>query len=130
MPLKWKIQSWMKSNNLVDSINYIVTTKGCPLRIRTSQWDVIENGQITLLGGQSSFEDCLALINGADSTAILASRKSFFQSRYYRSTEHFRHDQATMPYYLVTRLDAYTVDQVKSYIVKADIEKSGASHDH
>jgi|GEM_PF-2924649 len=120
IPLKWQIQSWMAANNLVDSINYIVTTKGCPLRIRTRQGDVIENGAVTLLGGQSSFEDCLALINGSDSTAILASREQFFTSRYYNSTQHFRHDRVTMPYYLVTRLDAYTVDQVKGYIRKAE----------
>jgi uncharacterized protein (TIGR03790 family) len=120
IPLKWRIQSWMKSNGLVDSINYIVTTKGCPLRIRTQQWDVFDGNTLKLLGGQSSFEDCLALINGADSTRILASRGNFFTSRYYKSVQHFRHDQQTMPYYLVTRLDAYTVEQVKGYIRKAE----------
>ncbi|MDB5033244.1 MAG: hypothetical protein JWQ98_485 [Chlorobi bacterium] len=116
VPLKWKLQSWMQSNNLVDRINYIVTTKGCPLRVATRQGDQLPN----LLGGQASFEDCLALINGSDSNAMLTPRTQFYGSRYYGSTQHFKHDQATMPFYLVTRLDGYTVDQVKGYIVKAE----------
>ncbi len=121
IPLKWALQGWMRSHNLVDSINYIVTTKGCPLRIATRQWDQFDStGKLVALGGQSSFEDCLALINGVDSVRILSTRTQFYQSRYYNSTEHFKHNQQTMPYYLVTRLDAYTVDQVKGIILKAE----------
>src|ERR1035437_10800927 len=29
----WPLELFMRSNNLVDSINYIVSTKGCPLRV-------------------------------------------------------------------------------------------------
>src|SRR2546430_2586317 len=47
LPLKWQIQSWMKSHNLVDSINYIVTTKGCPLRVTTPTGD--DNAERTAL---------------------------------------------------------------------------------
>jgi uncharacterized protein (TIGR03790 family) len=118
IPLKWQLQGWMKSHNLVDSINYIVTTKGCPLRV-TASWDDNANG---IFGGQSSFEDCLALINGRDSIAILATKSSstFAGSRYFGSTKHFKRDAKTLPMYLVTRLDAYTVDQIKAYIQKAE----------
>lgn len=115
--IKWEIQSWMRERNLVDSINYIVTTKGCPLRVSGS-WD---NTAEQLFGSQSSFEDCLALINGADSMAILAVKsRSLFTSRYFNSRARFRRDPLTMPMYLVTRLDAYTVEQIKSYIVRAE----------
>jgi uncharacterized protein (TIGR03790 family) len=118
MPLKWQIQSWMQSHNLVDSINYIVTTKGCPLRVTTPTGD---NTSVGTFGGLSSFEDCLVLINGSDSVEILSPRSlsSFPGSRYYNSAQHFKRS-GTLQMYLVTRLDGYTVDQVKAYIQKAE----------
>lgn len=115
VPLQWQIQEWMRNRNLVDSINYIVTTKGCPLRIRTSMSD--GSGGI---GGTASFEDLLVLINGADSVRILVPRSGFFLNRYYGSTARFKRNPLSLPMYLVTRLDAYTVDQVKSYILRAE----------
>lgn len=117
IPVKWQIQAWMASRNLVDSINYIVTTKGCPLRVRTVQGD---NPGAGVLGGLASFEDCLVLINGSDSTRMLETRGAFYGSRYFGSTKHFKRDPATLPMYLVTRLDAYTIDQIKSYIRRAE----------
>ncbi len=112
--LKWRLQDWMRSRNLVDSINYIVTTKGCPLRVTT----VVQDG--TVFGGLASFEDLLVLINGADSVRMLVPRSGFFANRYYNATQRFRRDPVSLPMYLVTRLDAYTVDQVKSYILRAE----------
>lgn len=112
--LKWRLQEWMRSRNLVDSINYIVTTKGCPLRVTT----VVQDGNV--FGGQASFEDLLVLINGADSVRMLVPRSGFFVNRFYNSTQRFRRNPASLPMYLVTRLDAYTVDQVKSYILRAE----------
>lgn len=114
MPLKWQIQKWMQDRNLVDSINYIVTTKGCPLRVTT----VVQDGSV--LGGQASLEDLLVLINGADSVRMLVPRTGLFVNRFFNSTRRFRRDPASLPMYLVTRLDAYTVDQVKSYILRAE----------
>ncbi len=120
VPLKWTLQSWMADRGLVDSVNYIVTTKGCPLRVRTSVWDHFDTVK-SWLGGQASFEDCLALMNGADSTLMLSVKtESFPVSRYFGSKEHFRRDPVDLPMYLVTRLDAYTVDQVKSYLTRAE----------
>jgi uncharacterized protein (TIGR03790 family) len=119
--VKWQMQQWMRQNDLVDSINYIVTTKGCPLRVRTSQWDRFDSlGQLTALGGQASFEDCIALMNGEDSTLALAVKFAFPINRYYDAKVHFKHDPVRRPIYLVTRLDAYTVDQVKGYITRAE----------
>jgi len=113
--LKWRIQEWMRSHNLVDSINYIVTTKGCPLRARASFSDGGSG-----FSGTASFEDLLVLINGIDSVRILAPRSGLFVNRYYGATTRFRRNPTTLPMYLVTRLDAYTVDQVKSYILRAE----------
>ncbi|MBL7988627.1 MAG: TIGR03790 family protein [Chlorobi bacterium] len=124
LPVKWQIQEWMRQQKLVDAINYIVTTKGCPLRVRTSVWDHVDSVVLKayVQGGQCSFEDCLALMNGKDSVVMLAIKLNFNIpiSRYYGSTQHFKRDPVNLPMYLVTRLDAYTVDQVKSYIQRAE----------
>ncbi|MCC7439724.1 MAG: TIGR03790 family protein [Armatimonadetes bacterium] len=124
LPVKWQIQEWMRQQKLVNAINYIVTTKGCPLRVRTSVWDYVDSVVLKayVQGGQCSFEDCLALMNGKDSAAMLAVKLNFNipRSRYYGSTQHFKRDSVNLPMYLVTRLDAYTVDQVKSYIQRAE----------
>ena len=116
--LKWEIQGWMRQRNLVDSMNYIVTTKGCPLRVSGS-WDDVNT---LVFGSQSSFEDCLVLMNGVDSVSMLLVKlnASFPTSRYYGSIVHFRRNAETLPMYLVTRLDGYTVEQVKSYITRAE----------
>jgi uncharacterized protein (TIGR03790 family) len=119
--VRWQMKEWMRQQGIVDSINYIVTTKGVPLRVRTSQWDRFDSlGRLVSLGGQASFEDCIALMNGEDSSLALAVKFSFPINRYYESTKRFRRDPQTMPIYLVTRLDAYTVEQVKDYIVRAE----------
>ncbi len=119
------LENYMRVNNLVDSINYIVTTKGCPLRVTTSNdgdyidtiQDIIEN----VFSGLSSFNDCLALINGSDSIYVLTPKiGNFAMSRYYGTMTAFQHDQVSMPFYLTTRLDGYTVAQIESYIMKAD----------
>lgn len=115
--LKWQIEGWMRENDLVDSINYIVTTKGCPLRIRTAQRDDVGSN---ILGGLASFEDCLALMNGSDSSLMLSTRSVFYLSKYFGSEDHFRRDPEELPMYLVTRLDGYTVEDIKSYIRRSE----------
>lgn len=111
------LEAYMHSKGLDTSINYIVTTKGDPLRVTVK--DAGDNN--TSFSGLASFNDCLALINGADSVYVLARKVGgFAASRYYNTLQHFKHDKRSMPYYLATRLDAYTVDQIKSYIMKSD----------
>ncbi len=109
----WPLEAFMRAGNLVDSINYIVTTKGCPLRVSPSY----QTGYFSSL---SSFTDCIAFANSRDSAYLLTNKPSPLGSPYFGSTQHFKHSQASMQYYLVTRLDAYTVDQVKAYIQKAE----------
>ncbi len=118
--LQWQIEGYMRLHNLTDSINYIVTTMGCPLRVISSQPDQTDKD---IWGGTASFEDCLVLINGRDSTLILAVKNSgspAWRSRYFDSHTRFRRDPQNLPIYLVTRLDGYTVDNVKSLIRKAE----------
>ncbi len=116
--LRWQMQDWMRQHDLVDSINYIVTTKGCPLRVSVS---VSDDNSTGLFSGLASFEDCLALMNGSDSVKILLVQvNNLTGNRYYNSSAHFRRNPATLPMYLVTRLDAYYVEQVKAYIRAAE----------
>jgi uncharacterized protein (TIGR03790 family) len=117
----YPLESYMKANGLVRTINYIVTTKGCPLRVTTDDNNDHFNNNNDSYSGLASFNDCLALINGIDSNEVLVRKAGFlFQSRYYGSTEHFQHDQKKMPMYLTTRLDGYTVQQVKAEIQRAE----------
>ncbi len=122
--IQWSIQNFMRSNNLIDSINYIVTTKGCPLRITTVQQDVfgLPAPIFAIYGGLGSFEDMLVVINGPDSTDILAPKNNnsiTWNARFFGSTSRFARS-ASMPIYLVTRLDGYTVEDVKSLIRRAE----------
>lgn len=117
-PLMWKMKAWMADQGLVTSTNYIVTTKGCPLRVRTTIWD--QTSPVIKLCGQASFEDCLALINGRDSTRILTVKSDWPVNRYYGSISRYKFHPSNRPAYLVTRLDAYTVEQVKNIILKAE----------
>jgi uncharacterized protein (TIGR03790 family) len=122
--LRWRIQEWMRERDLIDSINYIVTTKGCPLRIITAITPDNEDYSNGKYGGQCSFEECLSLMNGADSVHILSYKTGRATSKYAARNliepTHFRRDPETMPMYLVTRLDAFTVDQVKAMILRAE----------
>jgi uncharacterized protein (TIGR03790 family) len=115
--LKWQMETWMRVRNLTDSINYIVTTKGCPLRVWVNLQDNTDTGPYS---GLSSFEDCVTLMNGADSVYILTPKYVRRQSRYFGATSRFQHHPSTMPFYLVTRLDGYTVAQVEALIRSAE----------
>ncbi len=117
--VQWQIEGYLREQRLSDSINYIVTTKGCPLRVVTEQQDDPANG---VWGGTASFEDCLVLINGADSALMLGVKHASspaWTSRYFDARTHFRRS-AGMPIYLVTRLDGYTVDHVRGLIHRAE----------
>lgn len=123
--LRWQIEAWLREHDPADAINYIVTTKGCPLRITTQRSPGTEDWQNRKYVGQCSFEDCLALSNGADSIEILAVKEKGLRfSKYYISNlakpTPFRRDPVSLPMYLVTRLDAFTVEEVKGMIRRAE----------
>lgn len=121
--IQWPLENYMLTNNLVSTINYIVCTKGCPLRITAPNSNAVDaNNNPYIWNSLSSFTDCLMLINGKDSNDILINKPAPIFSPYcfeYNPRRHFVHDQNSMPIYLVTRLDGYTVDQVKSLIRRA-----------
>jgi len=88
------IRSYLQKNGLKDKVDYIVLTKGLPVKIQ---------------GKDMNFSlDSLLTVMWADS---ISSR---FDNPYFRSTGHFRY--ADQGFYLVTRLDGYTVGEVKGLV--------------
>lgn len=101
--IRLQIETYLVSNNLVDSLNYLVTTKGVPLKVNSG---CVQNP----IPGQtcSSFDSDLALILGSYSSSILMNGQ--LPNPYFGSTSNFSRDNVGI--YLVTRLDGYTVGDV------------------
>ena len=99
--LRTQIESYLTINHISDSINYIVTTKGVPLKIKRSD-----------MMAASSVESELSLILGSYSNYIQKSGR--IVSPYYRQREHFTH--ARYGIYIVTRLDGYNFSDIKKMI--------------
>ncbi|MFZ4621667.1 MAG: TIGR03790 family protein [Bacteroidota bacterium] len=104
--LRAQVESYLVTNGLVNSINYLVTTKGVPLKVK--RFDVLRC---------SSVESELSLILGSYSSSI--GNNGRVTSPYYRQRNNFTRQQYGI--YLVARLDGYTVADVKSLIDRADV---------
>jgi uncharacterized protein (TIGR03790 family) len=103
--LRSQIETYLTSNNLVDKINYIVTTKGMPLKVNRGD-------TFSTSSPSSSVESELTLILGSYSTSI--GGNGIVYSPYYYQTAHF--SRAAYGIYLVTRLDGYSFDEIKGLI--------------
>jgi uncharacterized protein (TIGR03790 family) len=99
--LRSQIESYLTTNNIADSINYLVTTKGVPLKIKRSD-----------LMNAASVESELSLILGPYSDNI--QKYGVITSPYYLQRNDFTH--ARYGIYLVTRLDGYTYADIKRII--------------
>jgi uncharacterized protein (TIGR03790 family) len=106
--LRNQIESYLRNNNLADSINYIVTTKGVPLRI--------DRGDVGGPGSTSaSLESELMCVLGPCSDQIGGGGGCL--SPYFGETAHFSH--RVFGIYLVTRLDGYSLQDVEQLIDKS-----------
>jgi uncharacterized protein (TIGR03790 family) len=99
--LRGQIESHLMLNGLQDSINYIVTTKGVPLKVNRGE-------TFSTTSPSSSVESELMLILGCHSEYI--GKAGRITSPYFY--QHASFSRAVYGVYLVTRLDAYTVQQV------------------
>jgi len=99
--LRQQIESVLISRNLKDSINYIVTTKGVPLKV--NRYSSFYN---------SSVESELSLILGPYASYI--GKYGWVNSPYFNQ----QHDFIRSLYgiYLVTRLDGYSFYDIKNFI--------------
>jgi uncharacterized protein (TIGR03790 family) len=122
--IRTPIENYLTSNGLENVINFIVTTKGVPLRI--SEEDTSDdnwNNPSTI--DRASVDSELTLILGSYSIFIggggfmMTSPISYIQNPYYNSSEEFSH--STYDIYLVNRLTGYNVEQVKAYIDKVPL---------
>lgn len=105
--LRTQIENHLTSQNLQNQINYLVTTKGIPLK--RNGFDCITNSS---LGDCGSVDQELSLILGPHASGIGVSNG--YNNPYYQENTHFT--RAQFGIYLVSRLDGYAVSDVISLI--------------
>ncbi len=103
--LRSQVEDQLILNNLQNSINYLVTTKGVPLKVN-------RGSTYSQISPSASVESELMLILGNYSSYIGGAGPQMCP--YFYQNAHF--SRATYGIYLVTRLDAYTVQDVLSLI--------------
>ncbi len=102
-----QVSDYLTNNNLTESINYLVTTKGVPLIYEGGNCDTIIS-----IGRCSSVDSELALIiNHNDLIGVT----QIAQNPYFKS-DNYNFSRDEFDIFLVTRLDGYTIDDVKSLI--------------
>ncbi len=107
--LRSQVEEYLVENNLTISINYLVTTKGMPLKVNREP-GMARPGSTS--SASASVESELALLLGSRSASIGLAGRCW--SPYYCAGRHFSRTAFGM--YLVTRLDGYSVDDVKAMI--------------
>ena len=105
--LRQQIEAHLIANDMVDSINFMVTTKGIPNRVSQSACDTIP-----FTAGCTSFDSEITLILGPESSQILST--NWVNSPYFGST--IRQQRSLTGVYLVTRLDGYNENDVLDLI--------------
>jgi len=103
--LRSQVENHITSNGLTNQINYIVTTKGVPLKVN-------RGNTFSTSSPSSSVESELALILGPYAGSIGGNGIVF--SPYYYANAHF--SRSAYGFYLVTRLDGYTYEDIKGII--------------
>ena len=106
--IRQQIETYLTANNLIDSINYIVTTKGVPLKVQRGNCNDLGTGNANC----TSFDNEIALILGTLSSFIAAP--GMISNPYYNTSSHF--SRSNYGIYLVTRLDGYTKNDVINLI--------------
>lgn len=105
--LRTQIENYLTSQNLQNQLNYLVTTKGIPLK--RNGIDCIVN---TNQGDCGSVDQELSLILGPHAGGI--GQLNGYNNPYYNEDTHF--SRAQFGIYLVTRLDGYELADVISMI--------------
>ena len=105
--LRTQIEASLLNSGIENTLNYLVTTKGVPLR-RSGIDCIVNQGN----GDCGSVDSELSLILGTHASNIAQSNA--FMHPYFNQNVHFTRSQFGM--YLVTRLDAFTVGDVKQMI--------------
>ncbi|KAB2921571.1 MAG: TIGR03790 family protein [Bacteroidetes bacterium] len=109
--LRTAVEAHLTATGLTDSINYLVTTKGMPLKVLRSD-----------PAACASVEGELSLILGPHAYYIGRSGKKVHP--YFRKRGHFTRKQYGI--YLVTRLDGYTLGDVYGLMDRAAVRPDSA----
>ena len=136
--IKEPIEDYLTDSNLKDTIKYIVFIKGIPLKVYDTSG--IANNYVNSNGNYSSVDSSATLLFQNDSSNNpLAGANGFFNNPYFNADPNWdlnnRFKAGTIQknnitiQYLVTRLDGYTVADVKSMIDRAvNTDKSGTGY--
>lgn len=106
--IRQQIESAFIGQELTDKINYLVTTKGLPFNVRKSD----DCGGLNGVKYCSSFDSELSLLFSPWSDEIMDD--GFVENPYYDNWDYFTREKYGI--FLVTRLDAYTLEDVKTLI--------------
>lgn len=106
--IRLQIEAHIISHMLREQINYIVTTKGVPLKVN-------RGNTFSTSSPSSSLESELTLI--LSSMSNLIGQSGFALSPYFLSSQNF--SKSIYDMYLVTRLDGYTFNDIKTLIDKS-----------
>jgi len=99
-----QISGALAARGLTDSINYLVTTKGVPLRVSGNNWR------------QASVDSELMLVDSPDESAIHGGWR--IDNPYFQAWKPFSREDYGIR--LVTRLTGYTADEAKRLVDLAD----------
>jgi uncharacterized protein (TIGR03790 family) len=99
------IAEWLKARNLSEKILVLVTTSGVPLKVQ---------GSPSMTGTAASVDSELTLLYGQVHGRKRPPLEGGIHNPFYGSTERFQHPKFAM--YLVTRLTAYTLADVRAMI--------------
>lgn len=113
-----QVENYLLANNLSTSINYLVTTKGMPLRIERAS--CVYTPAPTIPMNCSTVESELSLILSANAAQVGLTGSVI--NPYYAESSNF--SRAAYDIYLVTRLDGYTYEDVTNLI-----DNSGPNRD-
>jgi uncharacterized protein (TIGR03790 family) len=103
--IRGQIEDYLENNNLTDVINFIVTTKGVPLRVSGSNWqNACLDSELTMILGDYKSN----IANGG-----------WFINPYFEDDEPFTREKYSL--YLVTRLTAFTEQEIYNLIDNATI---------
>lgn len=105
--LRAQVENHLINTNSVNSINYLVTTKGIPLKIISP---TPNNNSLIPTGASVDSELCLILGNYSNHIGQSGS----FLNPFFNNTSNFSRDSVEV--YLVTRLDGYTAEDVFNLI--------------
>ncbi len=113
------IQSYLDTYDPAKNLNYIVSTKGIPIRVLNASQNPSWNGK-----GQKSLDSLLAVAFGGYKSYAYDPNLAYKPiNPYYGASAPFSRKDYDI--FLITRLDAYTVDEAKGLIDRAKYPYTG-----